>query len=88
MGADELKQGRCALAQPWLWVDQHGNRFFNESRGSVFVDVYNAMTTAGGVMYNIIDQEKIRPISQQGSPPSVQRYRFGWRSSESSSKDL
>ena len=24
MGADELKQGRCALAQPWLWVDQHG----------------------------------------------------------------
>ena len=47
MGADELKQGRCALAQPWLWVDQHGKRFFNESRGAVFVDVYNAMTSAG-----------------------------------------
>ena len=45
-GPDELKQGRCALAQPWLWVDHTGKRFFNESRGSVFVDVYNAMTTS------------------------------------------
>ncbi|MCD7990136.1 MAG: FAD-dependent oxidoreductase [Klebsiella quasipneumoniae] len=67
MGADELKQGRCALAQPWLWVDQHGKRFFNESRGSVFVDVYNAMTTAGGVMYNIIDQQKYDQLVNKGA---------------------
>lgn len=67
MGPDELKQGRCALAQPWLWVDQHGNRFFNESRGSVFVDVYNAMTTAGGVMYNIIDQQKYDQLVNKGA---------------------
>lgn len=67
MGDDYLKQGRCALAQPWLWVDQHGKRFFNESRGSVFVDVYNAMTTAGGVMYNIIDQEKYDLLVNKGA---------------------
>ena len=67
MGANELKQGRCALAQPWLWVDQHGKRFFNESRGAVFVDVYNAMTSAGGVMYNIIDQQKYDQLVNKGA---------------------
>lgn len=67
IGDDYLKQGRCALAQPWLWVDQHGNRFFNESRGSVFVDVYNAMTTAGGVMYNIFDQTKFDQMVNKGA---------------------
>lgn len=67
MGDDFLKQGRCALAQPWLWVDQHGKRFFNESRGAVFVDVYNAMTTAGGVMYNILDQQKYDQLVNKGA---------------------
>lgn len=67
MGEDFLKQGRCALAQPWLWVNQDGKRFFNESRGAVFVDVYNAMTTAGGVMYNIIDQAKYDQLVNKGA---------------------
>ncbi|MCD8338584.1 MAG: FAD-dependent oxidoreductase [Burkholderiales bacterium] len=67
VGPDELKQGRTALAQPWLWVDQHGKRFFNESRGSVFVDVYNAMTSAGGVMYNILDQKKFDRLVNEGA---------------------
>lgn len=66
-GPDELKQGRCALAQPWLWVDHTGRRFFNESRGSVFVDVYNAMTSAGGVSYTIFDQEKMDQMINQGA---------------------
>lgn len=66
-GSDELKQGRCALAQPWLWVDHTGRRFFNESRGSVFVDVYNAMTSAGGVSYTIFDQEKMDRMINQGA---------------------
>ena len=66
-GPDELKQGRCALAQPWLWVDHTGRRFFNESRGSVFVDVYNAMTSAGGVSYTIFDQEKMDRMIQKGA---------------------
>lgn len=66
-GPDELKQGRCALAQPWLWVDHTGRRFFNESRGSVFVDVYNAMTSAGGVSYTIFDQEKMDRMINQGA---------------------
>lgn len=63
----ELTQGRCALAQPWLWVDHTGHRFFNESRGSVFVDVYNAMTSAGGVSYTIFDQEKMDRLINQGA---------------------
>ena len=66
-GPDELKQGRCALAQPWLWVDHNGRRFFNESRGSVFVDVYNAMTSAGGVLYTIFDQAKMDRMIQKGA---------------------
>lgn len=66
-GPDELKQGRCALAQPWLWVDHSGRRFFNESRGSVFVDVYNAMTTAGGVLYTIFDQQKMDRMINKGA---------------------
>lgn len=66
-GPNELKQGRCALAQPWLWVDHTGRRFFNESRGSVFVDVYNAMTSAGGVSYTIFDQEKMDRMINQGA---------------------
>ncbi len=66
-GPDELKQGRCALAQPWLWVDHTGRRFFNESRGAVFVDVYNAMTSAGGVSYTIFDQEKMDRMINQGA---------------------
>ena len=66
-GPDELKQGRCALAQPWLWVDHTGKRFFNESRGSVFVDVYNAMTTAGGVSYTIFDQHMMDKMVNEGA---------------------
>ena len=66
-GPDELKQGRCALAQPWLWVDHTGRRFFNESRGSVFVDVYNAMTSAGGVSYTIFDQAMMDRLINQGA---------------------
>ena len=66
-GPDELKQGRCALAQPWLWVDHTGRRFFNESRGSVFVDVYNAMTTAGGVSYTIFDQKMTDRMINKGA---------------------
>ena len=66
-GPDELKQGRCALAQPWLWVDHTGRRFFNESRGSVFVDVYNAMTSAGGVSYTIFDQKMMDRMINKGA---------------------
>lgn len=66
-GPDELKQGRCALAQPWLWVNHEGKRFFNESRGAVFVDVYNAMTSAGGVLYTIFDQSMIDDLINKGA---------------------
>jgi flavin-dependent dehydrogenase len=30
-GPDHLKQMRCALSQPFLWVNRHGDRFYNES---------------------------------------------------------
>ena len=65
-GPDWLKQGRCALAQPWLWIDRNGERFFNESRGSVFTEVYAAMTNAGGIMYNILDQAKFDQLVKTG----------------------
>lgn len=61
-----MKQGRCALAQPWLWIDRNGERFFNESRGSVFTEVYAAMTAAGGIMYNILDQAKFDQLVATG----------------------
>lgn len=65
-GEDWLKQGCCALAQPWLWIDRNGERFFNESRGSVFTEVYAAMTAAGGIMYNILDQSKFDQLVATG----------------------
>ena len=54
-GPDYMKQMRCALIQPFLWVNQHGDRFYNESLGSVFSDVYNAMTHNGGLMWSVFD---------------------------------
>jgi fumarate reductase flavoprotein subunit len=54
-GPDYMKQMRCALSQPFLWVNKHGDRFYNESYGSVFSDVYNAMTSNGGLMWSIFD---------------------------------
>lgn len=54
-GPDYMKQMRCALSQPFLWVNKHGDRFYNESLGSVFSDVYNAMTSNGGLMWSIFD---------------------------------
>ncbi len=54
-GPDHMKQMRCALSQPFLWVNRDGDRFYNESFGSVFSDVYNAMTSNGGLMWSIFD---------------------------------
>lgn len=63
-GPDSLRQTRCALSQPFLWVDRTGHRFYNESLGSVFSDVYNAMTSVGGLMWSIFDENmKQRMIS-------------------------
>jgi len=56
-GPDYLQQMRCALSQPFLWVNKHGDRFYNESFGSVFSDVYNAMTSNNGLMWSIFDED-------------------------------
>ena len=66
-GDTYLKHGRCALVQPWLWVDRNGERFYNESRGSLFTDVYAAMTQAGGLMYTILDQKKYDRLINEGA---------------------
>jgi len=65
-GADYQKQARTALSQPFLWVNRHGERFFNESAGSSFTDVYNAMTMNGGVMYSIFDESKRKKMIAEG----------------------
>ncbi len=65
-GADSLKETRAALSQPFLWVNQSGDRFYNESQGSSFTNVYNAMTANGGVMYNIFDENMKQRMINQG----------------------
>jgi fumarate reductase flavoprotein subunit len=65
-GPDHLRQMRCALSQPFLWVNQQGDRFYNESMGSVFSDVYNAMTANGGLMWSIFDDHMRRFMVTHG----------------------
>ncbi len=65
-GPDYMKQARCALSQPFLWVNRHGDRFYNESFGSVFSDVYNAMTSNGGLMWSVFDDNMRRSMVENG----------------------
>ncbi|MBN1907967.1 MAG: FAD-binding protein [Deltaproteobacteria bacterium] len=65
-GPDYLKQTRCALIQPYLWVNKQGERFYNESLGSIFSDVYNAMTSNGGIMWSIFDEKMKRSLIENG----------------------
>jgi fumarate reductase flavoprotein subunit len=65
-GPDHMKQMRCALSQPFLWVNRQGERFYNESFGSVFSDVYNAMTANGGLMWSIFDDNMKRYMEDSG----------------------
>jgi len=65
-GPDHLKQMRCALIQPYLWVNKHGDRFYNESLGSIFSDVYNAMTSSGGLLWSIFDDHMKRQMIETG----------------------
>ena len=65
-GPDYLKQTRCALSQPFLWVNRQGERFYNESLGSVFSDVYNAMTSNGGLMWSIFDDNMRQSMVEKG----------------------
>ncbi|MGD9213524.1 MAG: FAD-dependent oxidoreductase, partial [Desulfobacteraceae bacterium] len=65
-GPDHLQQARCALAQPFLWVNKHGERFYNESLGSIFSDVYNAMTANTGLMWSIFDDRMRRSMVDNG----------------------
>ncbi len=65
-GPAHLQQARCALSQPFLWVNRHGNRFYNESLGSVFSDVYNAMTANGGMMWSVFDDRMRKSMVENG----------------------
>ncbi|MGE4268164.1 MAG: FAD-dependent oxidoreductase [Deferribacterales bacterium] len=65
-GSDSLKQTRAALSQPFLWVNQTGDRFYNESQGSSFTNVYNAMTSNGGVMYSVFDESMKQRMINSG----------------------
>lgn len=65
-GPDWLKQTRAALSQPFLWVNKAGDRFYNESQGSSFTNVYNAMTSNGGVMYSIFDDHMKQMMEANG----------------------
>ena len=65
-GPDYMKQTRCALSQPFLWVNRNGERFYNESMGSVFSDVYNAMTSNGGLMWSVFDNRMRERMINEG----------------------
>lgn len=65
-GPEYMRQTRCALSQPFLWVNRHGDRFYNESFGSVFSDVYNALTSNGGLMWSIFDERMKRHMTEHG----------------------
>lgn len=65
-GPVHLQQARCALSQPFLWVNPHGDRFYNESLGSIFSDVYNAMTSNGGMMWSIFDDGMRKRMVENG----------------------
>ena len=54
------------MSQPFLWVNRHGDRFYNESLGSVFSDVYNAMTSSGGMMWSIFDDNMRKYMVENG----------------------
>nr|WP_320015742.1 FAD-dependent oxidoreductase [uncultured Desulfobacter sp.] len=65
-GPEHMQQARCALSQPFLWVNRHGERFYNESLGSVFSDVYNAMTSNGGLMWSVFDDNMRKFMVEKG----------------------
>jgi fumarate reductase flavoprotein subunit len=65
-GPDHLKQMRCALAQPFLWVNYQGERFFNESNGSSFTDVYNVLTANRGRMFSVFDEKMKQRMINEG----------------------
>lgn len=65
-GADYQKQARASLSQPFLWVNKEGQRFYNESMGSSFSDVYNAMTMNGGMMYSVFDDNMRQKMIAEG----------------------
>lgn len=65
-GEQSLKETRTALSQPFLWVNQSGDRFYNESQGSSFTNVYNAMTANGGIMYNVFDESMKQRMIHKG----------------------
>lgn len=65
-GPQHMKQMRCALSQPFLWINRNGDRFYNESLGSVFSDVYNAMTSNGGLMWSVFDDHMKTEMVEKG----------------------
>lgn len=65
-GADYQKQARTSLSQPFLWINRQGERFFDESLGSSFTLVYNAITMNGGVMYSIWDDAMRQKMVNEG----------------------
>ena len=65
-GPDHMQQMRCALSQPFLWINKNGDRFYNESFGSIFSDVYNALTSNGGLMWSIFDETMKSSLVEKG----------------------
>ncbi|MCV9878591.1 FAD-dependent oxidoreductase [Brenneria izbisi] len=56
----------AAARQPYLWVDQHGRRFTDESNVIIWPHSGNALSKAGGVMYSIFDEQSRQHYVEDG----------------------
>jgi len=45
------------LRQPYLWVDKHAKRFFDESQSNNWSFTDNALTLNGGMYYSVFDED-------------------------------
>ncbi|UGA51840.1 MULTISPECIES: FAD-dependent oxidoreductase [Dickeya] len=56
----------AAARQPYLWVDQHGRRFTDESIVIIWPHAGNALAKAGGVMYSVFDEDARKHFVNDG----------------------
>ncbi|MBN3056676.1 FAD-dependent oxidoreductase [Pectobacterium brasiliense] len=56
----------AAARQPYLWVDQHGRRFTDESNVIIWPHSGNALSKAGGIMYSIFDETSRKHYVEDG----------------------
>jgi fumarate reductase flavoprotein subunit len=65
-GAKPTSSLRAAIAEPHLWVNQHGERFCAEDVG--YESLNSAANQPGGIVYIIFDQAAKNVMEERGEP--------------------